>query len=80
MMVLSTIISFAQQYNFKTYTTQNGLVGSQINNIFQDSKGFIWFATTSGVSRFNGKTFQNYTTNEGLVSNDVTFITEDINN
>jgi ligand-binding sensor domain-containing protein/serine phosphatase RsbU (regulator of sigma subunit) len=77
MIVLSTIISSAQQYNFKTYTTQNGLVGSQINNIFQDSKGFIWFATTSGVSRFNGKTFQNYTTNEGLVSNNVTFITED---
>jgi len=78
-MVLCTIISFGQQYNFKTYTTKNGLVGSVVNNIFQDSKGFIWIGTPSGVSKFNGKTFQNYTTKEGLVSDGVTFITEDKN-
>ncbi|MCE3278283.1 MAG: Response regulator containing a CheY-like receiver domain and a domain protein [Bacteroidetes bacterium] len=71
------ISAVAQQYNFKNYTPKNGLVGSVINNIFQDSKGFIWFGAQGGVSRFDGKNFKNFTKENGLVANDVTFITED---
>jgi len=70
--------SAAQQYNFKNYSSKNGLAGSIVNAIFQDSKGYIWFGTQGGgVSRFNGKTFKNFTKNDGLVSNDVTYIAED---
>jgi ligand-binding sensor domain-containing protein len=69
----------AQQYNFKNYSTKNGLAGSIVNHAFQDSKGFIWFATTTGVSKFNGKIFTNYSTKDGLISNETTFITEDKN-
>ena len=51
--------TIAQQYNFKNYSAKNGLASSIVNNIFQDSKGYIWFATQGGgVSRFNGKTFK----------------------
>ena len=68
----------AQKYNFKNYTVVNGLGSSSVNNIFQDSKGYVWFATQGGgVSRFNGKEFKNYTKKDGLIDNDVTFITED---
>ncbi|MDQ3046356.1 MAG: hypothetical protein M3R27_02330, partial [Bacteroidota bacterium] len=67
-----------QQYNFKNYTAKNGLAGSSVNTIFQDSKGYLWFGTQGGgVSRFDYKTFVNYTRKEGLVGNDVTFVTED---
>jgi len=70
--------AFAQQYNFKNYTAKHGLASSIVNNIFQDSKGYIWFATQGGgISRFNGKFFKNYNKSDGLISNDVTFITED---
>jgi ligand-binding sensor domain-containing protein/serine phosphatase RsbU (regulator of sigma subunit) len=70
--------SVAQQYNFKNYTTKNGLSNSTINNIFQDSKGFIWFSTQGGgVSVFNGKNFKKYTKEDGLISNEVTCVTED---
>lgn len=74
---LNNSINFAQQYNFKNFTIKNGLAGSTINHIFEDQKGFIWFATSTGISQFNGKTFKNYTTKDGLVANGVTYITED---
>jgi two-component sensor histidine kinase/ligand-binding sensor domain-containing protein len=68
----------AQQYYFKNYTIADGLGSSSINHIFQDSKGYIWFATQGGgISRFNGKTFHTYTKADGLISNDITFIAED---
>jgi len=70
--------AIAQQYNFKNYSPKNGLSSSIVNNIFQDSKGYLWFATQGGgVSRFNGKEFKNFTKNDGLIANDVTSITED---
>jgi ligand-binding sensor domain-containing protein/serine phosphatase RsbU (regulator of sigma subunit) len=72
----NTII--AQQYNFKNYTSKNGLASSVVNNIFHDSKGYLWFATQGGgISRFNGKEFKNFTKKDGLIANDVTCIIED---
>lgn len=75
-LILNT--AFAQQYNFKNYTPKNGLASSIVINIFQDSKGYLWFATQGGgVSRFNGKEFKNFTKNDGLVANVITCISED---
>ena len=67
----------AQQYNFKVYTTKNGLGSSTVNCGFQDSRGDVWFGTQSGVSRFNGSSFCSYTKSDGLVGNDVMCVTED---
>ncbi|MCW3105465.1 MAG: rsbU 7 [Bacteroidetes bacterium] len=76
--VVAPVLLCAQQYNFKSYSTKNGLANSTVNNIFQDSKGFIWFATQGGgISRFNGKTFKNFNKSDGLPSNEITCITED---
>jgi ligand-binding sensor domain-containing protein len=70
--------AFAQQYNFKTYTSKNGLGSSIVNCIYQDHRGDIWFGTQSGgISRFNGSSFKSFTRSNGLVGNDVTCITED---
>jgi two-component sensor histidine kinase/ligand-binding sensor domain-containing protein len=72
------LVSFSQKYNFKNYTVANGLGSSSVNHIFQDSKGYMWFATQGGgASRFNGKEFKNFTRADGLISNDVTYIAED---
>lgn len=38
-----------------------GLPSNTIYDVFQDSKGFMWFATNQGISRFDGKTFLLYT-------------------
>jgi ligand-binding sensor domain-containing protein len=37
----------------------------------QDSKGFIWFCTDSGVSRFDGSNWDNFTLDDGLADNDI---------
>lgn len=69
----------AQQYNFKNFGPKNGLGGSIVNAIFQDSKGFMWFGTQgAGVSRFDGKVFKNFTKKDGLIDNDITCINEDL--
>ncbi len=39
------------------YTTDNSLSNSQVNDIFQDSKGFIWISTENGLTRFDGRDF-----------------------
>ncbi|HRG00680.1 MAG TPA: two-component regulator propeller domain-containing protein [Bacteroidia bacterium] len=70
----------AQDYNFKHYGQKQGLTNANIKCIFQDSYGYIWFATQGGgISKFDGKSFTNYDKQDGLVGNDVICITEDEN-
>jgi ligand-binding sensor domain-containing protein len=37
-----------------------------VNRIVRDSRGFLWFCTGEGLSRFDGYQFKNYTRDEGL--------------
>ncbi|MES2515582.1 MAG: two-component regulator propeller domain-containing protein [Bacteroidota bacterium] len=70
----------SQDYNFKHFGQKQGLANANIKCIFQDSYGFLWFATQGGgISKFDGKTFTNYDKQDGLVGNDVICITEDEN-
>ncbi len=68
----------AQSFNFRNYSTDQGLAQSQVLSIYQDRLGYIWFGTNSGgISRFDGIKFRNFTKQQGL-SDDVIFsITED---
>ncbi len=50
----------------RAYTTADGLANDGINKIVRDSRGFLWFCTAEGLSRFDGFRFKNYTQNEGL--------------
>src|SRR5262249_6465300 len=64
----------AEQLPVKTYTTADGLLRDQVNRIKRDSRGFLWFCTNDGLSRFDGYGFTNYTTDDGLpnrVANDL---------
>ena len=62
---------------FKAYTVEDGLASSEIYQVKQDSKGYIWFATGNGVSRFNGYEFENFSISDGLPDNTVFEIYED---
>ncbi len=42
------------------FDTDNGLAHSHIRDITQDSRGYIWLATWTGVDRFDGYEFLNY--------------------
>lgn len=65
------------QHNFSWYTVENGLVQSAIECMYQDSRGYIWFGTHGGVSRFDGKTFKNFIDKAGLLNYRVLSIAED---
>ena len=69
----------AQHYNFKKYATKNGLANSTVQQIIQDKDGYIWFATSGGLSSFDGKKFKNYYASNGLPTNDITCLLEDQN-
>ena len=50
----------------KTYTAADGLLRDNVYRIRQDSRGFLWFCTAEGISRFDGYDFTNFTTDDGL--------------
>ena len=68
---------FTQNYDFKSYSTKEGLAHSQTFSIIQAKNKKIWVATVNGVSCFNGKDFKNYTTKDGLPSNICPIVFED---
>ena len=48
------------------YTTADGLANNAVLSIASDSRGFLWFATEEGLSRFDGFGFANQTKGTGL--------------
>lgn len=67
----------AQHPSFRHYTIEDGLASSDVYQVKQDSRGYIWFATSNGVSRFDGYTFKTFSKKEGLPDNTVFEIFED---
>jgi ligand-binding sensor domain-containing protein/signal transduction histidine kinase len=61
-------ISDAEKLPIKTYTTADGLGHNSIQRIVRDSRGFLWFCTFEGVSRFDGYSFTTYGADQGLPS------------
>jgi len=57
---------FSQEYSYTHYDIADGLAGSTVYCIAQDRDGFIWAATETGVSRFDGTHFRNFTIADGL--------------
>lgn len=69
--------AWSQERNYLTFNEEDGLPSSTIYSIFQDSKGYIWFATDQGVSRYDGYQFNNYTISDGLSDSEVFNFFED---
>lgn len=61
----------------KHFSVEEGLPGSEVYLVIQDSKGYMWFATDRGAVRYNGYHFQVFTTKHGLCDNSVLGIHED---
>jgi len=59
---------FSQISIHKELTLDDGLVQNQVTAMIQDSKGYIWFATYDGVSKWDGKNFENIRTHNGMLS------------
>ena len=59
----------AELLPIKTYLSTDGLVYDKVYRTYQDSRGFVWFFTAAGVSRFDGYRFVNYGLENGLEEN-----------
>lgn len=50
-----------QKYvNITRYDVYDGLAGNKVTHVEQDADGFMWFATHSGLSRFDSQSFLNF--------------------
>ena len=45
---------------FRRLDARDGLSNSQINYLFQDSRGFIWIGTSYGLNRYDGYRFRTF--------------------
>lgn len=66
-------------YNFKTFTTQNGLAANSIINIFQGKNGKLWFLSYTGFLSYyeNGKIYI-YPLNDSIVEKGDKYFTKSI--
>lgn len=69
-------------YSFNSDLNE-GISQLSVMDIFQDSKGYLWFATKNGLNRFNGKEYVIYRREDGneqsLSNNSITSVVEDRN-
>ena len=73
-------VTFARTAELKieqTLTQADGLASDTVLTVFEDSHGMMWFGTTDGLTRYDGKNFQTFTTEDGLAMNTIGLIFED---
>ncbi len=66
--------SLAQTPFLKQHHLFKGKEDYNVNVIYQDPKGWIWFGTNKGLFRFDGINYTRYTISEGLAMDQVTAI------
>ena len=62
----------ANSISFEHITKKNGLSSEIVNASLKDSKGFVWFATSKGLNRFDGvemKVFEHIEEDSNSISN-----------
>lgn len=67
----------AQQLPFRHYGISEGLAGARVTSIYQDAKGYLWFGTWDGLSRYDGYRFQNYGLSDGIAHLTINAIVKD---
>lgn len=76
---LSALFCAGQNYNFQSYNVEDGIPQSQVNTVFADSRGYIWFGTAGGgICSFDGREFESFAEMQGLSGPIVNDITEDL--
>ena len=66
----------AELLPIRSYSTADGLASDSVNRIAADSRGFVWFCTSEGLSRFDGYRFVNFGVAEGLPHRSVSALLE----
>ncbi len=59
-LIIAAAVVRAERLPVRVYTTAEGLSSSAVNWVMRDSRGFLWFGTRDGLSRFDGQKFTSY--------------------
>ena len=74
----------SQSLYFDRIDIKDGLSQNTVNEIIQDSRGFIWFATKDGLNRYDGSHFKVFRHlpygRSGLGNNTIRCLVEDADN
>ena len=86
LLIFNSIVSIisSQSFEFSHLDNSDGLSNNQVECIFKDSRGFMWFGTNQGLNRYDGQNFKIYKHNRKDASsisfNRITGIQEDKEN
>jgi len=58
--VWASIVKSQTNFSFRTINKDNGLLDNFVEQVYEDSRGFMWFATHGGLSRYDGHSFKTY--------------------
>ncbi|MCB0481067.1 MAG: hypothetical protein KDC83_06515 [Flavobacteriales bacterium] len=72
--LLVILNGLSQDYSFKNFRTEDGLIQSDVTCIEQDEKGQLWIGTVGGVSIYDGVKFTNFNRQNNLAEEWVTAI------
>src|SRR5215475_2008665 len=75
--LLASLPVRAQRLSTRCYNVSDGLAHSRVGAIHQDRKGYLWFGSFEGLSRFDGYRFTNYGMRDGLGHMIINDIVED---
>lgn len=70
-LLFHSLLIYSQKPQLRHYSLSDGLPSNTVYSVYQDSKGFIWFCTSWGISRFDGHHFETITSNHGLPDNEI---------
>jgi ligand-binding sensor domain-containing protein len=65
-LLVTVTAAHAERLPIRVYTVEDGLAHARVRRIVRDPRGFLWFCTIDGLSRFDGAEFVTYRTADGL--------------
>jgi diguanylate cyclase (GGDEF)-like protein len=66
LVVLTSGVLCAQEYNFRNFGVTEGLNNLAVRQIYQDRVGFIWVSTENGIFRYDGERFESFGPEQGI--------------
>jgi sensor histidine kinase YesM len=77
LLLFTTLTPIYGQSDLLHIDTRNGLPSNHVYSIIKDHLGYLWFATTDGVAKYNGYEIKTFNISNGLPNNDVWALFED---
>lgn len=64
LLIILTNLGFSQNPYYTSIDKTSGLPSNSVYDVYQDSQGFMWFATGKGLCRYDGNNFKTLTSDE----------------